>query len=124
MPHGQGGRMNAAEREMARSLVAQLGKNEFDASKFEDEADQAMRKLIAAHEPAEEKSANGHGRKKSKTKGEAQVVDLLESLRASLTKGHSPRQTSRRGRATRERPYAARSARSSSTRPRTRAHAR
>lgn len=129
--HGEAGRMNAAEREMARSLVAQLGKKAFDPSKFEDEADKAMRKLIAEHEPEAEKSAQKPARAK---KGEAQVVDLLASLRASLegkaskadatTKKHRPaRPSTPRGHAKRARPYAARSGRNSKTRPHSRARA-
>jgi DNA end-binding protein Ku len=130
--HGEAGRMNAAEREMARSLVAQLGKKAFDPSKFEDEADKAMRKLIAEHEPeAEKKPARAK-------KGEAQVVDLLASLRASLEGGgkaaspkseatakkHRPaRSAAPRDHAKRARPYAARSGRSSKTRPHSRARA-
>jgi DNA end-binding protein Ku len=137
VPHGEPGRMNAAEREMATSLVAQLGKKAFDPSKFEDEADKALKKLIAEHAAKEE---SGNGKKKSaKAKAEAPAVaDLLASLRASLegasratkptkraSKAHSPaRRSARRDRATRERPYAARSARSSRTRPQTRARAR
>jgi DNA end-binding protein Ku len=139
--HGEAGRMNAAEREMARSLVLQLGKKAFDPSKFEDEADKAMRKLIAEHEPAED----GEKRPKKPAKGEAQVVDLLASLRASLEGGkggkaasastaktkatatakkHRPaRSSTPRDHAKRERPYAARSARSSKTRPHSRARA-
>jgi DNA end-binding protein Ku len=129
VPHGEAGRMNAAEREMARSLVAQLGKKAFDPSKFEDEADKAMRKLIAEHEP-EKKTAHPK-------KGEGQIVDLLASLRASLEgkaatakaptakskKHRPPRQSAPRGHAKRARPYAARSERSSKTRPHSRARA-
>jgi DNA end-binding protein Ku len=142
--HGEAGRMNAAEREMARSLVAQLGKKAFDPSKFEDEADKALRKLIAEHEPAE---SDGEKRPKKPAKGEAQVVDLLASLRASLeggkaastakaattktsttraatTKKHRrARPSTRHDHAKREHPYAARSGRSSKTRPHTRARA-
>lgn len=125
VPHGEASRLNAGEREMARSLVLQLGKKEFDATKFEDEADKALRKLIAEHEEEEgarPSKGNGHARKRSTKDGE--VVDLLQSLRASLAKGHSPRQPARRGRATRARPYDGHSARSSRTRPQTRARAR
>ena len=141
VPHGEPGRMSASEREMARSLVVQLGKKAFDPSKFEDEADQSLRKVIAEHEDKEGAHAaagNGHARKKKSAK-DGQVVDLLQALRASLegapkkratrsraTRSRSPgrRRAARRGRAGRARPYAARSARSSSTRPRTRGRAR
>jgi DNA end-binding protein Ku len=133
--HGEAGRMNAAEREMARSLVAQLGKKAFDPSKFEDEADEALRALIAAHEPARGEGAKRPGKA---AKGQAQVVDLLASLRASLEGGktatrtaksatpkkHRPsRRSAPRDHAKRARPYAARSGRSSKTRPHSRARA-
>jgi DNA end-binding protein Ku len=144
--HGEAGRLNASEREMARSLVAQLGKARFDASKFEDEADKALRKVIKEHAKTEAAEGDEPARKRTAKKGEADVVDLLASLRASLegstrakagngksngksakkakATSHSPRPTARRGRAARARPYAARSGRSSSTHPRTRARAR
>jgi DNA end-binding protein Ku len=150
--HGEGGRLNASEREMARSLVAQLGRAAFDPSKFEDEADKALEKLIKEHAKAEAaEEGDGQARKKTaKRKGDGDVVDLLASLRASLEGGaraksngkaasgksangkaktakatsHSPRARAPRGRATRARPYAGRNARSSRTHPRTRARAR
>lgn len=127
--HGEGGRLNPSEREMARSLVAQLGKAAFDPSKFEDEADQALRKVIKAHAKTDADEGNGHAGKqpaKGKGKRDGEVVDLLASLRASLegATSRSPRRTAPRGHATRARPYGGRNGRSSSTRPRTRARAR
>jgi DNA end-binding protein Ku len=92
--HGDGGKLAAAERELARSLVTQLQKEAFDAGKFEDEADIALRKAIEAAAP---KKAAGEddeeSEKNGKRRGKAQIVDLMESLRASL--GAKPRAKAR-----------------------------
>ena len=92
--HGDQGRLSAAERELARSLVTQLQKPAFDVSKFEDEADAALRKAIAAHAPA--KKDDGE----TKVKKPAKTADLLESLRASLM-GSAKKPTKQAARAAR-----------------------
>lgn len=91
--HGEPGRLNAAERELARSLVTQLRKAKFDASKFEDEADAALRKAIEEHAPKRGEGADEDEEGETTAKrgrGKGQVVDLLESLRASLGAKKAP----------------------------------
>ena len=72
--------MSAAEKDLARMLVEQLRRPAFDASRFEDEADLAMRKAIAAHEP----TLPANGKRKAAADKQPKVVDLMASLRASL----------------------------------------
>ncbi len=80
VPHGEAGRMSAAEKDLARMLVEQLRRPAFDASRFEDEADLAMRKAIAAHAP----TLPATGKRKAAADKQPKVVDLMASLRASL----------------------------------------
>lgn len=95
--HGDKGRLSTAERELARSLVTQLQKPAFDVTKFEDEADEALRRAIAAHVPARK----AEGDSETKVKRPARTADLLEALRASLMGGKKKptRQAARAARA-------------------------
>jgi non-homologous end joining protein Ku len=73
--------------------VTQLQKPAFDPSKFEDEADLALRKAIEAAAPKHGEGEAGETAKNGHKKKPAQVVDLLASLRASL--GAKPRAKAR-----------------------------
>lgn len=80
---GDRGRLTASERELARTLVAQNQKPAFDPSKFEDEADDALRAAIAAHakQPERKVAARGGNGKRAQPN---KLSDLVASLRASL----------------------------------------
>lgn len=83
VPHGEAGKITAAERELARSLVEQLRRPTFDARRFEDLADIELRAAIEAHEKK--------GGKKEKPAPHAGTArDLLATLKASLEAAPAP----------------------------------
>lgn len=101
--HGEGGRLSAAERELARTLIAQHRKAAFDASKFEDEADQSLRAAIAAHaRKVEQGDAEAPTNGKARTA--AKLSDLVASLRASLEAKGAGKRTTRVARAAAKKP--------------------
>lgn len=120
VPHGDASRLTAAEKDLARSLIEQLRKPAFDASRFEDEADLAIKKAIAAHAPTAARKTP----KAASTKAQPKAADLMASLRASLeassaapprkksTAAHAAKRAPKR-RATKRTPSHARSTRSS-----------
>ncbi len=65
----------------------------FDPSKFEDEADEALRAAIAAHarQPERKVAASGNGKRAQPDK----LSDLVASLRASQEGGHRTRRVAR-----------------------------
>jgi DNA end-binding protein Ku len=84
VPHGEPGRVSAAERELAATLVKQLRKPRFEPARFEDDADEALRTLIKAH-------AGKGAKEETKPARGGQIVDLLASLKASLEGGEATR---------------------------------
>lgn len=104
VPHGEAGKLDAAEQKLARSLIDQLRKSKFDAAEFADDADDALRALIKTH-----------GKKKAAPEAEApkgKMVDLLATLKASLGGAAPKRPRAARGPRATARPSRARSSRS------------
>jgi len=94
VPHGDATRITAAERDLARTLVEQLRRPSFDPSRFEDEAEVALKKAIAEHAPTPKKSKAAPASAGGKA---PKVVDLMASLRASLEASAGGKRAAKRG---------------------------
>jgi len=94
VPHGDRGKLGAAERQMGRTLIEQQLRERFDPSQFEDEAEQQLRAAIAAHAKARPAAAPA-----GKARGKAPAVDLVAQLEASLSamQGHDGHGRARAG---------------------------
>src|SRR6185436_4994493 len=85
-----------AEMKLASQLIEQITSERFQPERYEDEVRKRIEKLIAKKVEGEDIVAAPEERPR------AQVVDLMEALKASLAQGKGGRSTGRRGeRATR-----------------------